>query len=145
MTESVPDPVDVDERTGLEILGRSACIALLENTPIGRVVFVDDSGQPLALPVNFRWHEESVVFRTLDGQKLQAALMNKRVSFEVDQWDPVARTGSSVIVKGKAAAIDQWAEREQLEQIGLTPWSEEKWRTTWVRVTPVEITGRRTR
>lgn len=145
MTESVPDPVDVDERTGLEILGRSDCIALLENTPIGRVVFVDDSGQPLALPVNFRWHEESVVFRTLDGQKLQAALMNKRVSFEVDRWDPVARTGSSVIVKGKAAAIDQWAEREQLEQIGLTPWSEEKWRTTWVRVTPVEITGRRTR
>lgn len=136
--------VEVDERTGMEILGQSECIALLIDTPIGRIVFVDDGGQPLALPVNFRWHEESVVFRTLDGQKLQAAVMNQRVSFEVDQWDPVTRTGSSVIVKGKSSAVDQWAEREQLEQIGLAPWSGEKWRTTWVRIVPVEITGRRT-
>lgn len=143
MTESDPPRDNVDERTGLEVLELGECVALLESMPIGRVVFIDDEGQPLALPVNYRWHEDAVVFRTLAGQKLFAAVTNQRVSFEVDDWDAETRTGTSVLVKGKAEVVDQWAHREQLEQLGLSPWSEEKWRVLWIRIVAVEITGRR--
>jgi uncharacterized protein len=143
MTESDRAGGEVDERTGSEVMDRRECVALLEATPIGRVVFVDEEGQPLALPVNYRWHDDAVVFRTLEGQKLLAALTNQRVSFEVDSWDSETRAGESVIVKGKAASVDQWADRELLEQIGLEPWSTGPWRTTWIRITPTELTGRR--
>ncbi len=143
MNESRTGTANIDQRTGLEILGPAECEALLQRMPIGRVVFVDDEGQPLALPVSYRWHEGNVVFRTLEGQKLRAAVMNQRVTFEVDFWDPETRTGASVLVKGKASTVDEWAEIELLEQLGLMPWASERWRARWIRVTPVEISGRR--
>jgi hypothetical protein len=40
--------------------------------------------------------------------------------------------------------VDERTGMEILGQIGLAPWSGEKWRTTWVRIVPIEITGRRT-
>jgi nitroimidazol reductase NimA-like FMN-containing flavoprotein (pyridoxamine 5'-phosphate oxidase superfamily) len=143
MTESDQANREIEERTGSEIMDRRECVALLEAMPIGRIVFLDDEGQPLALPVNYRWHDDSVVFRTLEGQKLVAAWHNQRVSFEVDTWDYETRSGESVIVKGKAANVELWADRELLEQIGLDPWSSGPWRTTWIRITPIEVTGRR--
>lgn len=143
MSDGQETPTKFDARTGLTVMDIGECVEVLEKQPIGRVVFVDDAGQPIALPVNYRWHEDSVVFRTLEGQKLFAALMNRRVSFEVDDWDHDSRTGTSVLVKGKASRIDQWADREQLEQLGLVPWAHEQWRHVWIRVEPVEVTGRR--
>ena len=133
----------IDDRTGMEVLGLEECLALLGSTPIGRVVFVDGEGQPLALPVNYLWYEDSVVFRTLEGQKVRAAVANQKVAFEVDRWDPETGTGISVLVKARAEVVDQWAEREQLEQLDLLPWAHEVWRTTWIRLTPVDISGRR--
>ena len=143
MTESDQAGGEIEERTGSEVMDRSDCVALLEATPIGRIVFLDEEDQPLALPVNYRWHDDAVVFRTLEGQKLVAALTNQRVSFEVDTWDLETRSGESVIVKGQAANVELWADRELLEQIGLEPWSNGPWRTTWIRITPTEVTGRR--
>jgi nitroimidazol reductase NimA-like FMN-containing flavoprotein (pyridoxamine 5'-phosphate oxidase superfamily) len=143
MTESDQAGGEIEERTGSEVMDRRECVALLETTPIGRIVFLDEEDQPLALPVNYRWHDDAVVFRTLEGQKLAAALTNQRVSFEVDKWDFETRSGESVIVKGKAANVELWADRELLEQIGLEPWSKGPWRTTWIRITPTEVTGRR--
>lgn len=132
----------LEQRTGLQVLSPDACIDLLQRGPIGRVVFVDDEGQPIALPVNYRWYDGAVVFRTIEGQKLMAAVVNRRVSFEVDHWDAAERTGASVLVKGKAARVEDWAECEQLEQIGLVPWAKDSWRPYWIRIEPVEITGR---
>ena len=143
MTDEEKSAGKVDERTGLNIMDPAECIALLEATPLGRVVFVDDAGQPLALPVNYRWHDDAVVFRTHEGQKLLAAVMNQRVAFEVDDWDGATRTGASVLVKGTAARVDPWADREQLELLGLAPWADEQWPPIWVRIEPVEVTGRR--
>ena len=133
----------VEERTGLTVVEEADCVALLERAPIGRLVFLDDEGQPLALPVNYRWHDDCVVFRTSEGQKLIAAVINSRVTFEVDEWDPGTQTGMSVLVKGKAARVDDWAQAEQLETLGLVPWADQVWKPFWVRVEPVEITGRR--
>ncbi len=134
-------PVD---RTGLEVITPEDCIDLLATTPIGRLAFVVD-GEPVVLPVNYRWFEGNIVFRTLDGQKFQAALTEQTVAFEVDEWDARNRRGWSVLVKGQAAEVSSWAEVETLELIGLVPWAHQVWRERWVKVTPKEITGRRVR
>ncbi len=113
----------------------------MESTPIGRIAFMVDD-EILALPVNFRWHEDGIVFRTLDGLKLAAAAKNQKVCFEVDQWDAGSRSGWSVVVQGVAREVDNWAEEAQLDQLGLIPWAKAEWRPIWVRVEPTSMSGR---
>ena len=144
--EKTPWEADVsggrDERTGLFVLTPSQCADVLTNTAIGRIVFVDGE-YPMAVPVNFAWVDDTVVFRTGEGQKLRAATLEQRVSFEVDQFDELAHTGVSVIVKGTARAVTDWAEQEQLEQLPVRPWQRQPWRQGWVRINPVAISGRK--
>jgi uncharacterized protein len=143
-----PDPFATEGDAGtidlgahLAEIGRARCIELLESTPIGRIGFTT-AGGPMVLPVNFSWFEDSVVFRSLDGQKLSAAADGQVVCFEVDQWNAEDRSGWSVVVRGAARAVTQWAEREQLENLDLVPWARDAWRPRWVRIEPAEITGR---
>jgi hypothetical protein len=131
------------DRIGLGVLDEATCQLLLAETPIGRVVFIADDGQPMALPVNYLFIDGTIVFRTLEGQKLSAASIGQRVAFEVDDWDPRKRSGWSIVVKGRAEEVTQWAEAEHLEQKGLVPWAHGAWRTLWVRITPDGVTGRR--
>ena len=142
MTDESPVFSQTDNSTGLEVLGRDDCIELIQATPIGRLGFVDE-GQPVVLPVNFRWTGHAVVFRTLEGDKLHAAAMNQPVAFEVDDWDTATNLGWSVVFKGIAHEVTNWAEAEELEQLGLVPWSSDVWRQKWVKVVPEEISGRR--
>jgi len=134
-------PAAIDFTSGMGVLSDEQCIELLATTPVGRLGFLADD-TPLVLPVNFAWHELGVVFRTLEGMKLAAAVERQTVCFEIDDWDPDSRTGWSVLVKGRAREVTDWAEREALEQLGLVPWSQAKWRPIWVRLEPIEITGR---
>jgi nitroimidazol reductase NimA-like FMN-containing flavoprotein (pyridoxamine 5'-phosphate oxidase superfamily) len=138
---SDPEPVAIDIVSKMGVIDDDACIELIESTPIGRVAFVVDD-EILALPVNFKWYENSIVFRTLDGQKLAAAANEQKVCFEVDQWDAQSRSGWSVIVQGVAREVTNWAEEAQLDQIGLVPWAKAEWRPIWVRIEPSLISGR---
>lgn len=131
-----------DERTGLFTLSPEECAKTLASASVGRVVFLDGN-QPVALPVNFAWHENSVVFRTGEGQKMYAATLGQRVAFQVDDIDQREHTGLSVLVKGLARAVTEWAEQEQLEQLDVRPWQRTPWREGWVRIVPDDITGRR--
>ncbi|MEM9562963.1 MAG: pyridoxamine 5'-phosphate oxidase family protein [Actinomycetota bacterium] len=140
--EPTGDEPGVDGRTGLLRLSLDDCIAILASSSIGRIVFVDGD-QPIALPVNYGWFEESVVFRTGEGLKLTAALDGQRVGFEVDRIDETTHSGVSVLVKGEARVVENWAEQEQLEQLDVRPWQRQPWRRGWVRVAPTEITGRK--
>ena len=128
---------------GLDVLDAATCLRLLAETPICRLVFVEGDDQPMALPVNYLLFDGAIVFRTLEGQKLSAASIGQRVAFEVDDWDADRRSGWSVVVKGRAEEVTQWARAEQLEQAGLVPWAHGAWRTLWVRIVPDEISGRR--
>ena len=102
----------------------------------------DVDGELLVLPVNFRWYEHSVVFRTLEGHKLAAAADEQHVCFEVDHWDATARTGWSVVVQGLAREVTNWAEEARLDDLGLIPWARAEWRPIWVRIEPRMISGR---
>lgn len=129
---------DTADRLG--VLTKPECIELIKSTPIGRIGFWVDLA-PLVLPVNFAWVDDGIVFRTLEGQKMAAATDEQAVCFEADSWDE-QRTGWSVVIRGFARVVNDWAEIEQLEQIGLVPWAKDQWRTIWVRIEPIEISGR---
>ena len=142
-TEQRPalEPMVIDLANHTAVLDRATCVELIESTPVGRIGFSAD-GAPMVLPVNFAWTEETIVFRTLEGLKLAAAAAGQRVCFEVDRWDGADRSGWSVVVTGIAREVTDWAEREALEQVGLVPWTREAWRTMWVRIQPIDISGR---
>lgn len=89
------------DRNGLEVLDRSACLALLRGATIGRLGLTSGA-LPTVLPVNYRLVDDVVMFRTGVGTKLQAATSNAVVAFEVDEIDPVWHTGWSVVVTGLA-------------------------------------------
>ncbi len=142
MTTEPTAPGERDERTGLFKLSVEQCVEVLAASSIGRIVFLEGD-QPMALPVNYAWFEDSVVFRTGEGQKLHAATLGQKVAFEIDEIDQATHSGSSVLVKGTAQAVTEWAEQEQLEQLTVRPWQRQPWRRGWVRIIPTEITGRK--
>ena len=126
---------------GLEILDTDACLELLRARTFGRVsVQIGDA--PAILPVNYALLDDEVVFRTDPGTKLSAALMRTMVAFEVDDTDPVTRSGWSVLVVGFAEEIRDRATRARIDALGLEPWVTEGIDFV-VRIRTRTISGRR--
>jgi hypothetical protein len=59
--------------------------------------------------VNFRFDGNEILIATGVGTKLDAATKDAVVAFEVDEIDPLAHTGWSVIVRGVAREADPGA------------------------------------
>jgi nitroimidazol reductase NimA-like FMN-containing flavoprotein (pyridoxamine 5'-phosphate oxidase superfamily) len=95
----------ITDRNGLEILARDECLRLLATVTIGRVG-VTSGALPAVLPVNFCYDDEQVLIRTSHGTKLDAALRDCVVAFEVDDFDPMSHTGWSVMVTGVAHELE---------------------------------------
>jgi uncharacterized protein len=128
----------------LEELSRSECLALLATATVGRVgLLVADL--PEILPVNYALDGDTVLFRTAEASVLNQASLTV-VAFEVDQIDPTAQTGWSVLVQGTTRdigdAIDPTSER--LRRLTLNTWAPGH-RDRWFAVRPDKITGRRLR
>jgi nitroimidazol reductase NimA-like FMN-containing flavoprotein (pyridoxamine 5'-phosphate oxidase superfamily) len=98
-------------------------------------VLVDSA--PEIYPVNHVAVGETIVFRTDPGAKLRGLVRSPAVCFEVDAVDLVARTGWSVLVKGRAEEIDAPSEGG-----GVDVWTLGD-KAYWVRIVPAEVTGRR--
>lgn len=101
-------------------LSRGESLRLLATVPVGRVVFTI-GGLPAVEPVNFLLDDRGIVFRTREGAKLLAARAGTVVAFEVDELEPVARTGWSVTVVGEARVLGD-AEAEHYRRALLQPW-----------------------
>ena len=134
----------IDRRTGIEVIARDECVALLEADVIGRLGIVVH-GAPLVLPVNYAVDGDVVVFRTGEGSKLAAAERGP-ACFEIDGFDRGARTGWSVLVRGRLeeVTVHQGAELTRAQGLGVSPWIPEG-RDHWMRLVPETITGRRVR
>ena len=78
------------------------CLRLLERGHFGRVGLVEE-GLAVILPVNYVFHEGTVVFQSTKGSKLEAAAAGATVAFEIDAVDPMYHGGYSVLVHGPAA------------------------------------------
>lgn len=126
------------DHAGLEVLDYEECVERLTHAQVGRLAFQAD-GEVQIFPVNYRWHDGAVVFRTAPGTKLDAAFFKKVAAFEIDGWDSVFQTGWSVVVKGLVKSIDATPE---IEELGLKPWAGPG-RDEWVRLRPDEVTGRK--
>jgi len=96
--------VEID-RNGFEVLDRDECLRLLDTVDIGRVG-ITTQALPAILPVTFRRDGDRILFRTGEGTKLAAATRNSVVSFEVDDFDPSAEAGWSVLVVGIARRLE---------------------------------------
>ena len=129
------------DRNGLEVLSRAECVRLLAGAHIGRVG-VSVGALPTVLPVNFAVVDEAIVLRTAPGSKLDAALNNAVVAFEVDSVDPMYHTGWSVLVQGVASEVVDPAERERLRTAPLRPWADHD-RDRFVRIYIDLVSGRR--
>ncbi len=127
----------------LEALSVEECLDLLETHHFGRVA-IGDAGGPTVLPVNYVLDQGSVVFRTAEGTKLDAAVGRERISFEVDHLDESSRSGWSVLVRGKAEEVTDPAELERLRELPLEPFAGGE-RYRFVRLLSSAISGRRIR
>lgn len=126
-------PVDLDEDT---------CLQLIATQHLGRVAVNDEDG-PVVFPVNYLLDRDSVVFRTDEGTKLDAAVRGAQAAFEVDHVDEPNGIGWSVLVRGTVTEVTELAELERLRALPLTPFVAGT-KGHYVRVRPAAVTGRRT-
>ena len=76
--------MQVDRRSGLEIIDQGECMALLEQHVLGRIAVVE-GGAPIIFPVNYAMIGHRVVVLTAPGAKVDA--VHRSVCFEVDDYD----------------------------------------------------------
>ena len=134
-----PGPGRAGPHPVLETLTIEQCEEHLLPGGIGRVVFSAERG-PVALPVNFRFVEDYVVFRTAETASV-TGWFGAIVGFEVDRIDEATSEGWSVLVTGKAERVDDPSALDELALLRIEPWAGSD-RDVFVRVGIGEITGR---
>lgn len=112
-----------DTRTGLEVMDRRACLALLAGEEVGRVGLLEGAG-PLILPTNYALDGEDIIIRTFSGTKLDLA-HGSPVCFEVDSFDRESRSGWSVVVRGRLEVVSP-REQERWDRVHdlVDPWAQ---------------------
>ena len=121
---SPPEPggfVEID-RNGLEVLDAQECARLLARTTFGRIG-ITVGALPTILPVNYRFVDDRVVFRTTAGTKLDAGTRGAVVAFEIDSIDPVEHSGWSVVVTGMVSEVTDPDELAQLDAAPIPRWA----------------------
>jgi hypothetical protein len=89
----------------VEELAESTCLQLLAAGGVGRVA-VNGDPAPLVVPVDYVAVDRTILFRTVDGTKWEAARAGDAAAFEVDGIDPLRRSGWSVLLHGRLEAVD---------------------------------------
>ena len=110
------------DRNGLEVLDREECLRLLACATLGRVGLTSGA-LPMVLPVNFLLDEERILVRTGRGSKMEAALRDAVVAFEVDDFDSMDRSGWSVAVTGVASEVSTPAGLAAVRQMPIARWA----------------------
>jgi len=93
----------------------------------------------MILPVNFVLDEETIVFSTGEGDKLNAVREHRVLTFEVDAVEPAFHAGWSVLVIGTAEMITSPAQIHRIKQLHLAPWAPLRDRV-FIRLSSDEIT-----
>lgn len=96
---------------------------------------------PAIVPVTFVLHADCVVMRTSRTTSLAAAVARGGVlAFEVDDFDPVTRCGTSVVVVGLPELVTETAQRARIHLV-LEPWAPGH-HDVWIRLPLTMVTGR---
>ena len=126
----------------VEGLSRDECMTLLETASVGRVG-VSVGAIPAVLPVNYVVDGETIVFRTVAGTKLDAALTNSVVAFEADSIEADREAGWSVLVRGVAREITDEEALARVRRLPLRSWAFNGDADRFVSVDTELVTGRR--
>ena len=130
----------------IEELDQAESVRLISAGGIGRIAYQSRFG-PAVLPVNYRWHDGMVVFRTTRHSALDEDLQtgiaggDYLVAFEIDEIDVSGRQGWSVLIQGPAHHVSE-DERKSAERAGVEPWPAGD-RELFIRIVPNRVTGRR--
>jgi len=101
----VPDDLDSLTRpVRLEVLSEAECRVLLAANTVARIGMTS-GGLPVILPVRYRYDRGAVTFRTGHGTKLRSAESGAVLAFEIDGHEDGANEGWSVLVQGRASAV----------------------------------------
>jgi nitroimidazol reductase NimA-like FMN-containing flavoprotein (pyridoxamine 5'-phosphate oxidase superfamily) len=93
----------IDVNTGVEVISRDECLALLADEEVGRLGVVI-GGRPEIFPVNYVVDGDGVVFRSDAGSKLAGATGGP-VVFEVDHLERATKSAWSVVLHGRADQV----------------------------------------
>lgn len=139
MTSSAPTSLPMSP---VEEVKSKECWRLLQSATIGRVAFVLD-GQVQVFPVNYIVHRRNIYFRTSAHGAIGSVLRHAAASFQVDDSCEQLHTGWSVLVCGRAEAVDDISLLTELwGPSGPQPWAGGI-RSLFIRVRPEKVTGRR--
>ena len=123
-------------------LTEAECWTLLSSRGTGRVAY-QDNGRVLVFPVNYVVHDKAVYFRTAREGVLGGGLDYRNASFQIDEHDALRMDGWSVLLSGRAAAVDDsdlltalWGRRM------AEPWGGGQ-RDVFIGIEPAMVTGRR--
>lgn len=131
-----------EDEGGLAVMDRDECMTLLRTATIGRVA-VTIGAVPAVFPVNFGVLEDGgIVFRTGTGTKLDAAMRNAVIAFEVDEVDARYHEGWSVLVVGVADELRDPERKALASKLPLVPWAPGA-RDHIVALHPEVVSGRR--
>jgi uncharacterized protein len=128
----------LDLTGGTEIIPYEECRELLRSESVGRLGVVVD-GRLEIFPVNYGLDGDGILFRSNRGRKVTAALLGE-VVFEVDRIDVEARSGWSVVVRGRTQDISRF-DGPALRAQAAASWTGPK--DVLVRITWESVTGRR--
>jgi hypothetical protein len=128
------------QQARLEVIPHGECLRLLDEGRVGRIGGVWDD-EPHVVPVNYRWDGSAVVCRLDPGLTLRA-LADRTVVFEIDGFDATARTGWSVIVRGRAVEAEAPAGVPLDPRTEPVPWAPGA-REHRVRIEAASVSGRR--
>jgi len=105
-------------RRDRELKNKETLLAILEQSPVGRMATVNRKGYPVIKPVNFiHWNGRIYLHSSTKGEKISDIRRGSSVCFEVDE--PIAYVAAvepackstyyyrSVIVKGSAIIVSQ--------------------------------------
>jgi len=105
-------------RRDRELKNKETLLAILEQSPVGRMATVNRKGYPVIKPVNFiYWNGRIYLHSSTKGEKISDIRRGSSVCFEVDE--PIAYVAAvepackstyyyrSVIVKGSAIIVSQ--------------------------------------
>jgi nitroimidazol reductase NimA-like FMN-containing flavoprotein (pyridoxamine 5'-phosphate oxidase superfamily) len=128
----------------LEELSDAECLALLRTVPVGRVGISVDA-LPVILPVNFVLHGRDLLFRTVAGTKLHAAIARAVVAFEADHYEGSSAEAWSVLVRGLAEEVTDPERRSEADGLVPRSWAFGEGADHLVRIPITAISGRRLR
>ena len=116
-------------------------IGLLASREVGRLVYTRRA-LPAITPVNYAVRDHAVWIWTASTSSLAQAVRGAVVAFEVDEIDPEAHEGWSVVVLGMAELVVAPHELEQARELGPEPWVSGR-REHLIRIPLQVVTGRR--